>query len=210
MDAWQGCRFAAGQSRPALLATASAPIVAVSRVDPIVRNAETRDCAACGLHCLVFTQHAIWLSSASGRPICAGPETPIARQAATARGEGSDGPGAAAQADVDRRQRSPALSGRHLAAAVRATAPRRSRALLRGLAVRALLVGDALRRHLRGRARSRELFVEFGARRYSGRPTSRRGRSTRISSAWTRPATPRIDAPSRRSWRRPTSPISSR
>ena len=92
----------------------------------------------------------------------------IARQAATARGEASDGPGAAAQADVDRRQRSPPLSGRHLAAAVRATAPRRSRALLRGLAVRALLVGDALRRHLRGRARSRELFVEFGARRYSG------------------------------------------
>src|SRR5437879_6730019 len=39
----------------------------------------------------------------------------IARQAATATGEGSDGPGAAAQADLDRRQRSPALSGRHLA-----------------------------------------------------------------------------------------------
>ena len=31
----------------------------------------------------------------------------IARQAATANGEGSDGPGAAAQAGVDRRQRSP-------------------------------------------------------------------------------------------------------
>ena len=92
----------------------------------------------------------------------------IARQAATARGEGSDGPGAAAQADVDRRQRSPPLSGRHLAAAVCATAPRRSRALLRGLAVRAVLVGDALRRHFCGRARSRELFVEFGTRRYSG------------------------------------------
>ena len=92
----------------------------------------------------------------------------IARQAATGRGEGSDGPGAAAQADVDRRQRSPPLSGRHLAAAVCATAPRRSRALLRGLAVRAVLVGDALRRHLRGRTRSRELFVEFGTRRYSG------------------------------------------
>src|SRR5258708_509059 len=58
--------------------------------------------------------------------------------------ERSDGPGAAAQADLDRRQRSPSLSGRHLAAALRATAPRRSRALLRGLAVRALLVGDPL------------------------------------------------------------------
>ena len=89
-------------------------------------------------------------------------------KAATAGGEASDGPGAAAQADVDRRQRSPPLSGRHLAAAVRTTAPRRSRALLRGLAVRAVLVGDALRRHFCGRARPRELFVEFGTRRYSG------------------------------------------
>src|SRR4029079_12349550 len=78
----------------------------------------------------------------------------IAREAATGRGEASDGSGAAAQADVDRRQRSPPLSGRHLAAVACATAPRRSRALLRGLTVRALLVGDALRRHLRGRARS--------------------------------------------------------
>src|SRR6059058_3951511 len=76
----------------------------------------------------------------------------IAREAANSTGEGSDGPRGAAQADVDRRQRSSSLSGRHLAAAVRTVAPRRSRASLRGLAVRAVLVGDALRRHLCGRA----------------------------------------------------------
>ena len=122
MDAWQGCRFAASQSRLGFTRDRICPY----RPDP-------------------------------DRP-SSGDET----------GEGSDGPGGSAQADVDRRQRSPPLSGRHLAAAVRATAPRRSRALLRGLAVRAVLVGDALRRHLCGRTRSRELFVEFGTRRYSG------------------------------------------
>ena len=36
-----------------------------------------------------------------------------------------------------------------------------------------------------------------------------RGRSSPISSGWTRRATPRIAAPSRRSWRRPISSISS-
>ena len=164
MDAWQGCRFAAGQFRPALLATASAPIVGDQ----------------------------------------------IARKAATARGEASDGPGAAAQADVDRRQRSPPLSGRHLAAAVRAIAPRRSRALLRGLAVRAVLVGDALRRHFCGRARSRELFVEFGTRRYSGdRPAEGAG-AHQLHPHGPARAIPRSAAPSHRSWRRRISPISSR
>ena len=54
-----------------------------------------------------------------------------AHQAATEKGEGSNGPGAAAQADVDGRQRPPSLSGRHLAAAVRTTASGRSGALLR-------------------------------------------------------------------------------
>ena len=90
----------------------------------------------------------------------------IARQAATETGEGSDGTGAAAQADLDRRQRPPALSGRHLARAVCATAPRRSRALLRGFAFRAVLVGDPLRRHFCGRTRPRQLFLEFRARRH--------------------------------------------
>src|SRR4051812_48667328 len=68
----------------------------------------------------------------------------IARKAATARGEAGDGPGGTTQIDVDRRQRSPFVSGRHLATAVRAIAPRRPRALLRGVAVRAVLVGDPL------------------------------------------------------------------
>ena len=37
-----------------------------------------------------------------------------------------------------------------------------------------------------------------------------KGQERTTSSGWTRPAIPRNAAPSRRSWRRPTSPISSR
>src|ERR1700761_1007434 len=93
-----------------------------------------------------------------------------------ATGERNDGPGGAKPAYLDRRQRSPALSGRRLAAVVCPVAPRRSRALLLGLALRTLLVGDALRRHLCRRTRSRHLFVRLGARRYtSGRPAKGAG-----------------------------------
>src|SRR4249920_1505963 len=73
--------------------------------------------------------------------ICPYRQNRIALQAAAGQEEGNDGPGRAAQADVDRRQRPPFVSGRHLAAPFRATAPRRSRALLRGLAVWTVLVG---------------------------------------------------------------------
>src|SRR5690349_2901067 len=115
-----------------------------------------------------------------------------ARQAARTGG-GSDGPGTTARAGLDRRQRSPPLPERHLAAAVRTIAPRRSRALLRGLAVRAVLVGDTLRRYFCGRARSRELFVEFGARRYSGGRPAEGARNLEFhpnGSAWSHCAAP--------------------
>src|SRR3984893_5444706 len=108
--------------------------------------------------CRAFTPHPVF-------PYRRPNKTPIARQAATAIGERIDDPGAA-QADIDRRQRSPSVPGRHLAPALRTTPPRRSRALLRELSVRAVLVGDALRRYLCRRARSRKLFIEFGTRRY--------------------------------------------
>src|SRR5262245_53753469 len=70
---------------------------------------------------------------------------PIAGQAATAKGatrERDDGPGRgiAAQPRVNRRERPASLSERQLAAAVCAAAPRGPYSLLRGLAVRALLV----------------------------------------------------------------------
>ena len=122
--------------------------------------------------------------------------------------ERSDGPGAAAQADLDRRQRSQAVSGRHLAAAVRATAPRRSRALLRGLAVRALLVGDTLRRHFRGRTRSRELFVEFGTRRHSGHRSAERAGVCELHPDG--PARPHRASPHRRADRGAVQPRQSR
>src|SRR5437773_214827 len=84
--------------------------------------------------------------------------------------ERDDGPatGAAAPPCVDRCERPAPVPGRQLAGSFRATAPRRPGALLRGVAVRSLLVGDALRRYLCRRTRSRELFVELGPRRYPG------------------------------------------
>src|SRR6266700_2630453 len=80
---------------------------------------------------------------------------PSDRPASARPREQTDGSirGTAAYTGVDRRQRSQALSGRRLATAVCAIAPRRSRALLRGVAVRSLLVGHPLRRYLPGRAR---------------------------------------------------------
>ena len=117
---------------------------------------------------------------------------------------------AAKPASIDRCQRSQALSGRHLAAAVCAVAPRRSRALLRGLAFRALLVGDALRRHLCGRTRPRDLFVGLRARRHPGRRPAEGAGAAQFHPHGPAAATPRSAAPWRRSWRRPTSPISRR
>src|SRR5690242_1908849 len=72
-------------------------------------------------------------------------KAPIARQAATVQ-ERNDGPGtsAARRASSDRRQRPQALPGRHLAAAVRRTAPRGSGPFLRGIPIWPLLVGDPL------------------------------------------------------------------
>ncbi len=83
----------------------------------------------------------------------------------------------------------PPLSGRHLAAAVRAIAPRRSRALLRGLAVRAVLVGDALRRHLRSSSTTRTIRRVRNSAVFRW-PTSRRGRSAPASSHGPAAATP--------------------
>src|SRR5262249_49282921 len=73
------------------------------------------------------------------------------------RGKRDDGP-SAAPVGVNRRQRSHALPGRHLAATLRAAPARRTRAFLRGVVLRSVLVGDAIRRHLHRRARPRDIF----------------------------------------------------
>ena len=72
--------------------------------------------------------------------------------------------------------------------------------------LRALLVGDPLRRHHEGRARPRRPIRRPRSWAASRSPTSPRARSCPTSSAWTRRATPRSARRWRRSWRRPTSP----